>query len=136
LHALLSASQRNLEAAKANLDSFEETAFKAAYDAMLQVARVVVLSAGYRPIDGEQHKTTFAAAGVILGKDFEGLIRKIQSFRIKRNNCVYDPLGFVSYAEAKAIINVCVQFWNLTREYLQKQSSQLELFPRQEMVGE
>jgi hypothetical protein len=43
-----------------------------------------------RPDDGEQHKTTFLAAGMIMGSEFDDIIRKIQKFRKKE--CVH--LGF------------------------------------------
>lgn len=63
LNDLLDAAQRNFEAARLLLGKVDEAAFRLFYDGLLQVGRVVVLLQGYRPDDGEQHKTTFAAAG-------------------------------------------------------------------------
>lgn len=62
-----------------------------------------MLTAGYRPAGGERHRTSFEAAGEILGPDFTDLIRKIHKFRIKRNACVYDPAGLIANNEAEAI---------------------------------
>src|SRR3990172_469032 len=90
LNGLLNAAHNNFLAAKYNLDGgFWETAFKSAYDGLLQISRFVLLLNGYRPDDGEQHKTTFIVAGAFLGDDFSDLIERIDRYRIKRNNAIY-----------------------------------------------
>ena len=106
----------------------EEAAFKLFYDGLLQISRVVVLLNGYRPDDGEQHKTTFLAAGEILGSEYEDLIRKIQKLRIKRNICIYDPKELIGKSETDAIYNTAKKFWSKIRAYLEKQNPQLKLF--------
>jgi hypothetical protein len=83
---------------------------------------------GYRPDDGEQHKTTFLAAGEILGPEYEDLIRKIQKFRIKRNIFLYDPKGLIGKSETDAIHTTVRKFWNKVRLYLEKANPQLRLF--------
>ena len=80
LNDLLHAADRNFLAAAANIDDFEETAFKAAYDGILQISKVVLLLNGYKTDDGEQHKTTFEVAGAILGSKFGELINKINVY--------------------------------------------------------
>ena len=80
LNDLLHAADRNFRAAAANVDDFEETAFKAAYDGILQISKVVLLLNGYKTDDGEQHKTTFEVAGAILGSEFRELINKINVY--------------------------------------------------------
>lgn len=67
---------------------------KVVYDSLLQIGRLILLMNGYRPDDGEQHKATFLVAGELLGEDYHNLIRRIQKFRIKRNDCIYDPKGY------------------------------------------
>ena len=74
LNAILDAARKNFDAALAVRRIAEEAAFKLFYDGLLQISRVVVLLNGYRPDDGEQHKTTFFAAGEILGSEYEDLI--------------------------------------------------------------
>ena len=89
LNGLLNAAHNNFRAAKYNLDGgFLDTAFKSAYDGLLQISRVVLFLNGYRPDDGEQHKTTFMVAGSLLGDDFADLIGRIDRYRIKRNGSV------------------------------------------------
>jgi len=117
LNALLNAARRNFEAA-----------FKLFYDGLLQIRRVVVLLSGYRPDDGEQHKTTFLAAGEILGAEYEDLIRKLQKLRIKRNICVYDPKDLIGKSETDVMYKTARKFWNKVRVYLEKANPQLRLF--------
>lgn len=105
-----------------------ETAFKSAYDGLLQVSRVVLLLNGYRPDDGEQHKTTFIAAEIILGGDFKELIERIGRYRIKRNEAVYQPVDFISRNETIGIIDSAKEYWLAVKKILREKNNQLELF--------
>lgn len=128
LNALLQSAYRNFQAAESNLNSFEEITFKATYDGLLQISRVVLLLNGYRPDDRDQHKTTFEVAGAILGKDFSQLIAKINTYRIKRNNCIYDAQGIVTKTEAENILRTAKEYWNKIKLYLKRTDPQLDLF--------
>jgi hypothetical protein len=128
LNALLDAARRNFEAALVIRGRVDEAAFKLFYDGLLQISRVVVLLNGYRPDDGEQHKTTFLAAGEILGSEYEDLIRKMQKLRIKRNICIYDPKELIGKSEIDAIYNTAKKFWSKVRVYLETANPQLKLF--------
>lgn len=128
LNAMLDAARKNFDAALAVRGIAEEAAFKLFYDGLLQVSRVVVLLNGYRPDDGEQHKTTFLAAGEILGLEYEDLIRKMQKLRVKRNACIYDPRDLIGKSETDAIYSTAKKFWSKVRIYLEKINPQLRLF--------
>ena len=128
LNDLLEAAQRNFEAARVVRPRVEEAAFKLYYDGLLQISRLVVLLHGYCPADGEQHKTTFHAAGEILGEEYEDLIRKIQKFRVKRNNCLYEPKGLIGRNEVEAIHQTAKDYWKRVRSYLGRENPQLMLF--------
>lgn len=128
LNDLLEAAHRNFEAARLLQGRIDEAAFKLYYDGLLQVSRAVLLQEGLRPDDGEQHKTTFLAAGMILGPELEDLIRKIQKLRIKRNVCIYDPKGLVGQSEAEAIYQISRAFWSKVRTHLRRADLQLKLF--------
>lgn len=128
MNDLLDAAQRNFEAAKVVLGRVDEAAFKLYYDGLLQIGRVILLGAGYRPADGEQHKTTFDAAGAVLGPDLSDLIRKIQKFRVKRNACIYDPGDLIGPAEAEAIHRTAKSFWAKVKGHLARIDPQLRLF--------
>lgn len=128
MNDLLDAAHRNFEAAGLLHGRVDEAAFKLYYDGLLQISRTVLLLEGLRPDDGEQHKTTFLAAGLILGPEFEDLIRKIQKFRMKRNECLYDPKGLVGRSEAEAISETSRAFWSKVRGHLRSADPQLRLF--------
>jgi hypothetical protein len=106
----------------------DEAAFKLVYDGLLQLGRLVLLLNGYRPDDGEQHKTTFSVAGELLGEEYKTLIQKIQKFRIKRNICVYKPRGLINNSEVESIYRTSQEFWRKVRKYLKDRSPQLRLF--------
>lgn len=128
LQNLLDASKRNFDAASLIKGKFDDAAFKLFYDGLLQLGRVILLLNGFRPVDGEQHKTTFKVAGEFLGKDFADLINKIQRYRIKRNDCIYDPKTLISRLETEAIHKTVQEFWRRIRLYLSEKDPQLRLF--------
>jgi len=128
LNALLDAAGRNFEAALVVRGKVDEAAFKLFYDGLLQINRVVVLLHGYRPDDGEQHKTTFLAAGEILGSEYEDLIRRMQKLRVKRNICVYEPKGLIGKSETEAVYKIAKEFWSMVRVFLEKANPHLRLF--------
>ena len=129
LNSLLNSAHQNLLSAKYNLEGgFLETAFKSAYDGLLQISRVILLLNGYRPDDGEQHRTTFIAAGIILGGDFKELIERIGRYRIKRNEAVYQPVDFISRNETIGIIDSAKEYWLAVKKILREKNNQLELF--------
>lgn len=111
LNNLLAAAKRNFDAAALVKEKVEEAAFKLVYDGLLQIGRLILLMRGYRPDDGEQHKTTFSMAGELPGEEYHDLIEKIQKFRIKRNACIYEPKGLISKIESEAIFKVYQEFW-------------------------
>lgn len=87
LNNLLNSARQNFSSAKYNLKGhFYETAFKSTYDGLLQISRALLLLNGYRPDDGEQHKTTFMVAGAVLGEEFKELIERIDRYRVKRKS--------------------------------------------------
>lgn len=128
LDSLLAAAKRNFEAAALVKDKIDEAAFKLVYDGLLQIGRIILLVNGYRPDDGEQHKTTFTVAGELLGKEYHDLIAKIQKFRIKRNDCIYEPKILIGKAETEAIFKTSREFWHKVRLFLERKIPQLKLF--------
>jgi len=128
LQNLLDAAKRNFNAGSLIKGKVDDAAFKLFYDGLLQLGRVILLLNGFRPVDGEQHKTTFKVAGEFLGKDFVELINKIQRYRIRRNDSIYDPTALISRVETEAIHKTAQEFWRRTRLYLSEKDAQLRLF--------
>lgn len=129
LNGLLGSAQQNFLSAKYNLSGgFYMTAFKSAYDGLLQISRVILFLNGYRPDDGEQHKTTFMMAGATLGEEFNELIERIDRYRVKRNRAIYQPIDFLSKSEAEGILETAKEYWHSVKRYLREKNPQLELF--------
>ena len=129
LNNLLGSAQQNFLSAKYNLEGcFYETAFKSAYDGLLQISRAILLLNGYRPNGSEQHKTTFLLAGAILGKGFDNIIDRIDRYRVKRNRAVYQPVDLLSKKEAEGILEASEDFWREVKNYLKNKNKQLDLF--------
>ena len=128
VNSLLESAYKNFVCAAKILDEFEETSFKSAYEGLLQISKAILGINGYRTDDGEQHKTTFLVAGAILGDEFSDLILKIDKYRIRRNNSVYEPTFPITKSEAENILNTSKNYWKAVREYLEKKDPQLKLF--------
>ena len=58
IRSLLLAASKNLLSAKKNLEIDEETCYTMAYNSMIKAARALLFLQGFRPYDGQQHKTT------------------------------------------------------------------------------
>ena len=128
INGLLCSARQNFMAAKHNLADFPETAFKAAYDGLLQISKAILLINGYRTDNGEQHKTTFLTAGIILGEEFQELVSRVDRYRVKRNQAIYHPINFISSSEAEAILETSEEYWRAVKSYLKQQDGQLKLF--------
>jgi len=128
LNGMLHSASINFKAAADNMNRYNEVAFKAAYDGLLQISRVVLLINGYRPHDGEQHKTTFIVAGAFLGDEFNDLISKIDSYRRRRNECIYNPIDSISSKEAESILETSKKYRAIVAQYLRSLNVQLDMF--------
>lgn len=128
IKVLLVTARKNLIAAKKNLAIDEETCYTMAYNAMLKIARAVILLKGLRPAGSQQHKVTAYAAGQILSGDFKWLIEKFDKMRKKRNQFIYEPSLPLSKEEAIRAIKTAEEFYNKVRDFLKQTNPQTELF--------
>lgn len=128
VRALLMSASKNIVASEKNLSIDEEACYALAYNAMLKAARALVFLQGYRPHDGQQHKTTIEVAGEILGKEFSELIAMFDKMRKKRNQFTYDPMLPLSLTEAKSALRNAEDFYKKVKGFLSKKYPQLKLF--------
>lgn len=121
----LERAKKDLAVAKANLEIDSEAAYNYAYLAMLRTGRGLMFSYGYRPIDGEQHKTVTAFCENILGKEFSNLTRNFDRMRKKRNRFTYDEAGLlVTETETQKAIEDAVKFVEETSKFIENRKSQ------------
>lgn len=112
----------DIRAARDNLHKNEELAYTAAYLAVLRAGRGLLFAHGFRPSGHAQHKTTFDAIGVILGKDVSDLMFAIDDMRKRRNQFTYDVdfIDSISDEEAESAISDAEQFLKAVCKYLRE----------------
>jgi uncharacterized protein (UPF0332 family) len=74
--------------------------FACAYNAVLQLATILLYSKGYRPKGVGHHFTVFQAMKIIMGTDYHAIADYFDSCRSKRNITDYDYAGAISELEA------------------------------------
>ena len=95
---------------------------------MLRSGRALMLSFGYRPMGGQQHKTVIIFSETVLGKECSPLISKFDRMRKFRNKFTYDDLGIiVSEQELKNAFNGPKEFVGKASDFIQKRNLQLNL---------
>ena len=84
--------------------------FACAYNAVLQLATILLYCKGYRPKGIGHHVTVFEAMKEILGKDYYELADYFDSCRAKRNTADYDYTGGISKQETEELIKEAESF--------------------------
>ena len=121
-------AHKDLKVSEANLKIDNEAAYNYAYLAMLRTGRALIFSFGYRPIDGQQHKTIVLFSEAILGKDFSKLIAKFDRMRKFRNKFTYQEPGIlISRQEIKEALKSASQFVQKVDEFIQKNNPQKKI---------
>lgn len=115
-------AQRDLVVAEKNLTIDEEVAYNYAYLAMLRSGRALLFLKGFRPSDGQQHRTVIEIAQVILGEKFELLVEKFDKMRRKRNQFTYDPFFPVSKTESVKALKTGGDFVKIVSDLIKKES--------------
>ncbi len=106
----LDLAQRDIFAAKKMVANSYDWGFNIAYNAMLQAARALMLSKGYRAIGGDQHVTVIDFAKTALPAEFTNTLSFMNRMRRKRHKTVYDTAGLVSSKEAANAVETAENF--------------------------
>lgn len=125
IEALLIRAQKDIVAAKANLEIDEEVTYNYAYLSMLRCGRSIVFTKGYRSVDGQQHKTIIELSRDVLGEKFENIIKKFDHMRRKRNKFTYDPFIPVSKIEAENALKTAEEFVKIVLKIVQEENPQI-----------
>ena len=84
--------------------------FAIAYNAVLQLSKMVIACAGYRIVGLGHHQTTFGALPLVMGSDLAGLARYFDTCRRKRNIIDYDLASAASETEAEELVEKADEF--------------------------
>lgn len=122
-------AQKDLKVANANLSIDTEAAYNYAYLAMLRTGRALMYFRGFRPADGQQHKTVVEFCEYLLGKNYADLVQHFDKMRKKRNLFTYDEPGLlVSETETENAFETAKIFVKKVSEYIEKQTPQRKLW--------
>lgn len=84
--------------------------FTIAYNAVLQLAMLILYCSGYKAKSIGHHFITLQSIKEILGKKYHTLIDYFDSCRVKRNISDYDRAGEISASEAEELIEEAKKF--------------------------
>ena len=94
--------------------------FACAYNAVLQLATILLYCKGYKSEGTGHHFTVFQAMKIIMGNNYYKLADYFDSCRSKRNITDYDYAGAISDSEAKELIEEAEKFLEITINWLKK----------------
>jgi len=121
---LLSAAQRDLKAAKDNLETgHSEWALTIAYNAMLSSGRGLMAASGYGASSDSHHLNVVEFCEATLPADASVLVSLFNKYRMRRHNVVYGEIGEVGTDEAKKAIETAEKFLKIIEEKLGKKLS-------------
>ena len=116
---LIALARRDIKDAKVEGLSTDRK-FACAYNAVLQLATILLYCKGYKPEGTGHHFTVFQAMKIIMGTDYYTLADYFDSCRSKRNITDYDYAGTISDLEAKELVEEAEKFLEVTLNWLKK----------------
>ncbi|MDD5258360.1 MAG: HEPN domain-containing protein [bacterium] len=127
IEALLKQSILDLQEAQKTLPIAERATYVMAYMAMLKAGRALLLSNGYVPDDGAQHRTVVEITSAILGKRYRDITDQFETMRRKRNEMTYEAGILVSKKESHKAFKDGIQLLKQILIEVKKENPQLEL---------
>jgi uncharacterized protein (UPF0332 family) len=94
--------------------------FATAYNAVLQLAKMVIACAGYRVVGSGHHQTTFEALELAMGSSISALAMYFDTCRRKRNQVDYDLIHAVTETETEELIEKAEEFRSLVEAWIRK----------------
>ena len=94
--------------------------FATAYNAVLQLAKIVIACKGYRVTGAGHHQTTFQALEMALGSEGVPYAAYFEQCRRQRNHVDYDMANVATEAEAILLIEKGEDFRRLVEAWIKK----------------
>jgi len=112
VETVIKVAERDLKAAKDNLaNGYADWALNIGYNAMLQAARALMLTRGYRPVGEAKHVAVIEFVKSEYSKQIPSQTLYVFSkTRKKRHKAVYEEADVVSESEARTVINNAEKF--------------------------
>lgn len=84
--------------------------FATAYNAVLQLTKIVIACAGYRVVGLGHHQTTFEALELAMGPSIASIAAYFDTCRRKRNLVEYDLANVATETETEELLRQAQQF--------------------------
>jgi uncharacterized protein (UPF0332 family) len=94
--------------------------FATAYNAVLQLAKMVIACCGYRISGPGHHYTTFEALKIAMGSSVSESIAYFDACRRKRNQVDYDCADVISDGEAEELLSAARDFHKAVEAWIRK----------------
>jgi uncharacterized protein (UPF0332 family) len=114
--------ERDLRDAKLEALS-DDRRFATAYNAVLQLTKIVIACQGYRVTGLGHHQTTFQALEIAMGPSVHALSSYFERCRRQRNQVDYDMANVATKAEAKLLVQKAQEFRQLVERWIRKNYS-------------
>lgn len=99
----------------------DDRRFATAYNAVLQLAKMVIACAGYRVAARKgHHRVTLEAVQRAMGSTVANHVAYFDTCRIKRNTVDYDMANVTSEAEADELVKMATEFDRLVEAWIAK----------------
>jgi uncharacterized protein (UPF0332 family) len=96
----------------------DDRAFATAYNAVLQLAKMVIAASGYRVVGQGHHHTSFQAVELALGKSAANYTAYFDACRRKRNQLDYDVADVATHTESQELLAKAREFHKLIEAWL------------------
>ena len=116
---LLNIVERDLKDAQVKGISSDRR-FTIAYNAVLQLATLILYCKEYKPKGVGHHFVTLQSIKEILGKEYHPLIEYFDSCRVKRSISEYDRAREISESEVEELIEEASKFKEMVKEWVKK----------------
>jgi uncharacterized protein (UPF0332 family) len=109
--------KRDLRDARVEMISADRR-FATAYNAVLQLAKIVIACSGYRVAGLAHHQTTFEALELAMGPKVSRQVAYFDTCRRKRNQVDYDFALVTSDTEVEELLSKAEEFQNMVEDWI------------------
>ena len=122
IHDLREVVERDLKDARLDVLS-DDRRFATAYNAVLQLTKIVIACEGYKVVGLGHHQTTFQALELAMGAPVIPMSSYFERCRRMRNQVDYDMANVASETEANLLVQKADEFRVMVEEWIRNNHS-------------
>lgn len=126
--AQLKRANRDIETAEAVMLVDLTWAYTITYHAMIRASRALMFAKGYLPTAKRTHKTIIEFTKLLMGDEYDNLIRRFNRMRRQRHDFIYDSINDITNQEVKSSIETAKKLIKEITNLVAKENPQKELF--------